>query len=477
MTSGRKAYDDLNRQVDALRGETATLSKRLAELTREAERAQADEGRETARLAQFRLDELAARRVGERLGSAEREAMVQMAHKQVAQERCDADIAVSVERQRDFEAQRQREVAERDALLARFERDHADVAERTRASDAWRVLDERADRLAGQSALAQDKAAQSEADRVAKGQPYEADTLFIYLWDRQFGSAAYRAGALTRTLDGWVANLIGYHDASRNYRLLIALPGQLRRHADALKAQADEAQSDVERFEQQALDEAGVLSLQKRLEQAGARIDALAVKVAAEEKSHAHLLTRRGELADGTDEFTRKALAALNRAIAEAPADTLKAVASQTPSGHDDRVVAGIERARESKARLQVDIGACKLEHGKQLAALGRVEELRRRFRDERYDGGDSDIDDDLDWDDMLGGVLRGVLEMTRAWERVQRHQRFRLPKGIRIPGGMPDIFGGGRRSGRRSGGFGGNIFKGGGGFGGGGGFKSGGGF
>ena len=77
----------------------------------------------------------------------------------------------------------------------------------------------------------------------------------------------------------------------------------------------------------------------------------------------------------------------------------------------------------------------------------------------------------------MLGGVLRGVLEMTRAWERVQRHQRFRLPKGIRIPGGMPDIFGGGRSSGRRGGGFGGNIFKGGGGFGGGGGFKSGGGF
>jgi uncharacterized membrane protein YgcG len=477
MTSGRKAYDDLNRQVDALRGETATLSKRLTELTRQAEHTQAEESRETARLAQFRLGELAARRIGESLGAAEREAMVQMAHKQVAQDRCDADIAVSVERQREFEAQRQRAVAERDALLATFERDHATVAERTRASDAWRVLDERADRLAGQSSLALEKAAQAEADRAAKGQPYETDTLFIYLWQRQFGSAGYRAGALTRTLDGWVANLIGYRDASRNYRLLVALPVHLRRHADALKAQADEAVADVERFEHQALDEAGVLAVQAQLGQAGARIDELAVKIAAEEKSHAQLLARRGELAEGNDEFTRRALSALTRAIADAPSSTLKAAAGETPSSHDDRVVAGIERTRESRLRLQADIGTCKAEHGERLASLARVEELRRRFRDERYDGGDSDIDDDLDWDDVLGGVLRGVLEMTRAWERVQRHQRFRLPKGIRIPGGMPDIFGGGRSAGRRSGGFGGNIFKGGGGFGGGGGFKSGGGF
>lgn len=477
MTSGRKAYEDLNRQVDALRKQAASLSKRLGDLTHQAEQTQAEESRETARLAQFRLDELAARRVGESLGAAEREAMVQMAHKQVAQDRCEADIAASVERQRDLETQRQRAVAERDSLLASFERDHAAVAERTRASNAWRELDERSDRLAGQSALAQEKAAQAEADRVAKGQPYEADTLFIYLWQRQFGSAGYRAGALTRTLDGWVARLIDYSDAARNYRLLVALPGHLRRHADALKAQADDAEADVERFEQQALAEAGVLELQQRLQQVGTRIDEFAAKVAAEEKSHAQLLVRRGELAEGADEFTRKALAALTRAIADAPAESLRRAASQTPSEHDDRVVVGIERARASRKGLAADIAAIRSEHDTSLASLSRVEELRRRFRNERYDGSDSDIDDDLDWDDMLGGVLRGVLEMTRAWERVQRHQRFRLPRGMQIPGGLPGIFGGGRSSRGKSGGFGGNIFKGGGGFGGGGGFKSGGGF
>lgn len=473
MTSGRKAYADLNRQVESLRGEVATLSRKLSELTRGAEQAQADENREVARLAQFRLGELAARRVDESLGAAEREAIALMDDKHAVQARVETDIAASVEWQRELEAQRVALVAGRDALLAEFEREHAAVAERTRATEAWKQLDERADRLAGQAALAREKADQAEGDRKTKGQPYEADKLFVYLWRRQYGSAGYRAGSLTRTLDGWVAGLIGYRDAARNYRLLVALPEHLRRHAESLEQQAATARAALEGFERQALEDAGVLALETKLDEAEARIDELAAKIAAEEKSHAALLQRRGELADGTDEFTRKALAALTRAINEASAGALRRAAGQTPSGHDDRVVAGIEHARQMRERLSGEIGQRKREHDERMAALARVEELRRRFRNERYDGGDSEIDDDLDWNDVLGGVLRGVLEMTRAWERVQRHQRFRIPRGVRIPTGLPDIFGGG---GKRGGGFGGGIFKGGGGFGGGG-FKSGGGF
>lgn len=471
MTSGRKAYEDLNRQVDRLRGEIGALSKRLSGYTLEAEKAQADETRETARLAEIRLGELAARRVGETLGSAEREAMVQMAHKQVAQDRCEADIAASVERQGALEAQRRQLVAERDTLLATFEREHAAVVERARADATWRELDEHADRLSGQAALAREKATQAQSDRASKGEPYEADKLFVYLWRRQYGSAGYTAGTLTRALDGWVAGLIGYRDAARNYRLLTALPEHLERHAEALEAQAADARAELERFERQALEQAGVPALEEQLDRAEAQIDELAAKVAAEERAHADLLKRRGELAEGTDEFTRKALAALTRAIAQAPADTLRQAAVRTPGEHDDRIVAGLGQARATRERLAADIAQHKREHDERLATLGRVEELRRRFRNERYDGGDSDIDDALDWDDVLGGVLRGVLEMTRAWERVQRHQRFRLPRGMRMPGGLPDVFGG-----SRSGGFGGGIFKGGGGFGGGG-FRSGGGF
>lgn len=472
MTSGRKALADLNRQVESLRAQLKATSARLDALTGQAEQSQAEEGREVARLARLRLDDLAARRVGESLGAAEREAMVQMAQRQVAQERCEADIQASVARQQALESERTGLGAQRDALLVQFERAYAEVAERTRASAQWQALDERADRLSGQAALAQEKAALAEADRRQKGAPYEADRLFVYLWQRQYGGAGYRAGALTRALDGWVARLVRFADAARNYRLLVALPLHLRRHADELVGQAEAARAELARMEEQALAAAGVDTTGEQLQALEQRIDALAAQVAGEEQRHAGLLARRGALAEGSDEFTAKALAALARAIEQAPSERLRRVAQATPGDQDDRAVAVIERSRGVRAQLVEQLESSRREHAGQMSTLQRVEELRRRFREERYDSGDSELDDLLDWDDMLGGVLRGVLEMTRAWERVQRHQRFRVPKSMRLPGG---IFGGGSsRSG--GGGFGGGIFKGGGGFGGGG-FKSGGGF
>jgi len=472
MTSGRKAYEDLNRQVENLRRQAEKASARLAELSRRDEEARAEEARQTAVLARFRLDELAAQRLGQNLGSAEREAMVQMSHKKVAQERCEHAIRDSVALQAQLEGRRQELLAECDALRERYEREHADVATRTRATPRWQALSEKADRLAGQAALADEKAAVAEADRVEKGRPYEADRLFVYLWQRRYGSASYRAGPLARTLDGWVARLVGWQEAARNYRMLVALPLYLRRHAEELRRQAEAAQEELTRLEEQALAEAGVTALQEQVRTLEQGIDGLSAQIAAEEQKHAALLQRRGELAEGRDEYTRKALEALTRAIEQAPADALRRESQATASTVDDNATTGIEQARRSRQQIAGELVAARREHETVMASLQRVEELRRRFRDQHYDSGDSEIGEGLEWDDVLMGVIRGALEIGRAWERVQRHQRFRLPKGVNLPGG---IFGGGRRSGG-GGGFGGGGFKGGGGFGGGG-FRSGGGF
>jgi hypothetical protein len=492
MTSGRKAYADLGRQIETLRADAAQISRRLGELTLRQEQAKAQENREVARLAQLRLHDLDARRVGDALGAADREAMALMTRREAALAKVEAAIQVSAQRQQALEAQRDRSDDERESLQAQIASGLAGVIERARASEAWQALATRAETLESQADHAAEKAAQAEGDRAAKGAPYEADPLFSYLWQRQYGSATYRAGLLARALDGWVARLIGYRDAARNYRLLLALPAHLRRHADALAAEAGKARADLEQFERVALDEAGIGALQDKLAQAGEALDATTKQIAAEEAAHAQLLRQRGEFVEGRDEYTRNALALLNQAIAGASSEALDRATGSTPDPRDDAAAAAIAQAREAQHGLDEQIRQCRREHDERLSALARVEELRRRFREERYDGRDSDFDDGLDWDNVVGGVMRGVLEMTRAWERVQRHQKFRMPRSIDIPGvgdifDIADIFGGGgRRSGSdrkrgrkdsRKGGFGGNIFKGGGGFGGGGGFRSGGGF
>lgn len=492
MTSGRKAYEDLGRQIETLRADAAQISRRLGELTLRQEQAKAQENREVARLAQLRLHDLDAQRVGESLGAADREAVALMAQREAELAKVEAAIQASLQRQQALELDRDRSDDERELLQAQITSGLAAVIERARASDAWRALHERAGTLESQAGHAEEKAAQAEGDRAAKGAPYEADPLFAYLWQRQYGTATYRAGLVARALDGWVARLIRYQEAARNYRLLLALPAHLRRHADALAAEATQARADLEHFERAAIDDAGIGALEAKLAQADETIDASARQIAAEESTHAELLRQRGEFAEGRDEYTRRALVLLNQAIAGASTAALDRAVGSTPDPRDDQAAAAIGESREAQRALDEQIRQCRREHDERLASLARVEELRRRFREERYDGRDSDFDDDLDWDNVVGGVMRGVLEMTRAWERVQRHQKFRLPRGIDIPGvgdifDIADIFGGGggrrggdRKRGRkdsRKGSFGGSIFKGGGGFGGGGGFRSGGGF
>lgn len=473
MPSGRKAYADLGRQVDSLRQEISREAAALSALGARLEQEQAGENRLVAELARLHLDQLQARQADARASAGEREARAHLARREAAIRDCEAAIVQSRRQQAELESRRREHADERDRKVLQLDRDHAAAAERTRATAQWQALAARSDRLAGQAALALEKAQQAHADRQAKGRPYESDRLFMYLWQRDYGGAGYRAGPLVRFLDGWVAGLVGWRESARNYRLLTALPAQLERHAQSLQAQAETAAAEQAALEQAALEAAGVPALAEQVQALEAAIDELSAGIDSEEQRHAQWLAERSRLAEGSDRHTGAALAALARAIAAQPAPSLRQAAAATPEPEDDALALRIGRLRQTQQQLQAQLERGRGEHQARLAALQRLEELRRRFRERQYDAGDSEIGDGAEWGDLIGGVLRGALELGRAWERIERNQRFRLPRGRGPSGPPPGIFGSGRP---RSGGFGGGGFKGGGGFGGGG-FKTGGGF
>lgn len=82
----------------------------------------------------------------------------------------------------------------------------------------------------------QDKVAQADRDLLVKRLPYETDPLFMYLWNRGFGTPNYRSKGLVRFLDRKVAQLVGYDMARRNYHVLTELPERLREHLRMLQA-------------------------------------------------------------------------------------------------------------------------------------------------------------------------------------------------------------------------------------------------
>jgi hypothetical protein len=56
---------------------------------------------------------------------------------------------------------------------------------------AWIALNARVEAASKFAEEAEKKAAQAEADRSRKKTPYESDPLFMYLWQRKFGTSAY----------------------------------------------------------------------------------------------------------------------------------------------------------------------------------------------------------------------------------------------------------------------------------------------
>ena len=83
-----------------------------------------------------------------------------------------------------------------------------------------------------------EEAANAEAELGAKRKPYDEDPLFIYLWQRGFGTGRYQSGNFVRVMDRMVADFIGFANVRPNYAALIEIPLRLREHATAQRAAA-----------------------------------------------------------------------------------------------------------------------------------------------------------------------------------------------------------------------------------------------
>ena len=135
-----------------------------------------------------------------------------------------------------LEAQRRDAEAALEAAITRHDEAAADTRE---ALDKDPDYQARATALEEANAVASRAAQKLElagADRKEKGAPYEADPLFMYLWNRKFGTREYRAFPLFAILDRWVAGLIKYRDHKLNYARLLELPERLKEHATRVDA-------------------------------------------------------------------------------------------------------------------------------------------------------------------------------------------------------------------------------------------------
>lgn len=316
---------------------------------------------------------------------------------------------------------------------------------------------QRADQVA---AAAESKTQQAEADRAEKGEPYEADELFQYLWKRGYATSAYRAGIFTRMMDGWVARLAGYDKARASFAMLNEIPRRLAEHAERQRELANAEKVRLSELQDAALQEGDAGARRAELDEAEAKVDAIDDRVEVNAKKLIDAHDRRAKMIAGDDPTIRTATKVIEDALRQQDLRTLRDQAERTRTPEDDVAVARLEQLESEEQRIVAALKQTKIDQDKHRKEMAEIESLRRDYRRRGYNRG---MFDEAGFGgaggallgSLLGQVLGGAISRDVFWGEVGRRHQPRMPRG----GGWGGGFGGG------GGGGGGGDFHTGGGF------------
>ncbi len=335
---------------------------------------------------------------------------------------------------------------------------------------------EEADRIAGQ---ADEKTQEAQHNREEKGEPYESDPLFSYLWKRGYGTSSYSANPLTRFLDKWIARLCKYHAARPNYARLLEIPARLKEHAEHQRAAADKEFAALEELEQNAAEKDGIPVLHQAHQEAEQQLDEIDDAISQHEEKIMQLMQQKANYATGDDARFKEAIDTLAASLKRENMDTLYRYARLTTTAEDDLLVSELPAAEQRLGEIQQSLRENKRAHDKHLSRLADLEQVRRNFKNQRFDDIHSVFGNGAALTLMLNQFLQGLANSGDLWKTIRREQRYR-PTSSNSPFGNRSI---GRRTSTwrfpfpGGGGSWGGGGLGGGGLGGGGGFRTGGGF
>ena len=295
---------------------------------------------------------------------------------------------------------------------------------------AYREQQERAQQAVAVAKHADDKATRAETDRLEKGKPYEADCLFMYLWNRRFLTPDYRGGWFTRPLDNWVANIIDFQRNRSNYYCSwncpadsVSMPPKSSRRPSCRCRRCRPWSG--KRPKQMAFWPCRPESRQPK--NSSKQLDA---DIETEETRHQTLLAEEAEFNAGTDPLSKQIIDLQSAALAKEPLPSLYQKARTTLRPEDDVIVAKIHQLRQRQEQLTEEIKSLNTILQEQQRNMGELEEVRRRYRQRGYDCYDSRFPGDFALAVLLGRMLDGLANPDTVWGEIDRQHQSRGPEG-----------------------------------------------
>jgi hypothetical protein len=424
MITGFEALQSIEEAYGKVRGDEMRLDDALRSASEEAARLRHERLKQLHALAQLKFGLIKKGDLVKDLDAAERQARELL-------DRIDREMDEATRRRQEAldssqsaQAEKSWKAADYDAAVTELRAFEDGVAPQIAADPSWvtlngKILEE-----------AEKKAAQAESDRQRKRAPYEDDRLFMYLWERKFGTSEYQSGFFARYFDELVARLIGYREARANYFMLNQIPDRLREHAGRVRAEFETQKQRLSELRQEKLLKAGAGPLQEKAARAKAALDA------AEEAFQE--ATQRFEAADKAYGalIGRDNQGAFDQAV-QAMADndsrdeivTLYREAARTRTDDDRAIVVNIDRLTLAIGKADGEVAQLREQIREVAARRAELHAAHDDFRRRRYDYPGTTFGNEATINDVLGGILDGMMRGAVLGQVLQQgYQRPPMP-------------------------------------------------
>jgi len=440
MWTGRQTLHSIDEALASANNDIKRLDAVLSELSIR----QAENRRERLKvcedLASLRLDQISREELQSALNYADKAALNILQERQMLMQELNKNLDANQDHLDLLEKKRQQhseQVSKQAQTLIEHEREAQSQLENDESYQQQLVVNQNADAIADR---AEAKTSQAEEDRLEKGKPFESDTLFMYLWKRQYAQPEYKANFLSRFLDAWVARLCDYHKARVNYWMLLELPKRLNLHAESVREAADKELASLQEIETAFAEKYGALKAQDSLKSAQNQLDQIDNDiVAAEEKQNAFLFERNRYYA-GEDAQFKAAIHELVTAMQRKDVIELQRLVNRTLDRKDDHLLASIIDLREEGQELETNIAETRQHQQSYLQKLTELKRVRTQFKRKRFDDVRSGFNNGSLIGIALNEFLKGVLNNGELWRVIERSQRHR------DVGAWPDFGSGGFR-------------------------------
>ncbi len=457
MWAGTSALSNIDQSIQTVRNEVVRLDRQLAQLTQTLAANQRHRVKLINDIAAVRLSELDSGALQHSLNAADKEALQLLEQRDQALDLLNKKIQQLNDSIEQSESERQQLLDEVNRGSQELVDLEASVQEKLKRDDAYLAQFSQASKSESIATEAREKVTRAEQDMQEKAKPYQDDKLFIYLWERGYGTTEYSGGLLARFMDAWVARIIKYEPARQNYWNLTEIPKRLDEHALRVEKVADEEHMALQQLELHALEQGGAVQLESRLDSLRSDLDAHDDVLEDQENELNTKLEERARFISGDDDYIKRCVARLTAALEHQNLSSIHRYVQATASPSDDQIVFELQSIDDALVDVNEDLGDVRSLHTKQINKLKELEQVRHNFKNSRFDDVRSGFANQALIASILSQFLQGVVSGADVWRVLQRNQRYRNVGSSPdfgsggISGGIGDILGRPGRVGRRS--------------------------